>query len=78
MMIRRDGQRRQQRTKADKQIHTGLSNIHKYWPVNQTTLTGAIPFTPDSGSLPKDCPNGIHWGRRLWLLTIGDVSHDFQ
>jgi hypothetical protein len=45
---------------ADKQIHTRLSNIHKYWPVNQTTLTGVIPFTPDSGSLPKDHPNGIH------------------
>jgi hypothetical protein len=64
MMIRRDGQRRQQRTKetipADKKICTGLSNIHKYWLVNQTTLTGALPFTPDSGSLPKDCPNGVH------------------
>jgi hypothetical protein len=64
MMIRRDEQRRQQRTKetipADKQIHTGLSNIHKYQPVNQTTLTGAIPFTPDSGFLPKDRPNSIY------------------
>jgi hypothetical protein len=45
---------------ADKQICTGLSNMHKYRPVNQTTLTGAIPFTPDSGSLPKDRPNGVH------------------
>jgi hypothetical protein len=66
-MIRRDGQRRQQRTReiipADKQIRTGLSNIHKYRPVNQTTLTGAIPFTSDSGSLPKDRPKGVHWGR---------------
>jgi hypothetical protein len=64
MMIKRDEQRRQQRTRetipADKQIRTGLSNMHKYWPVNQTTLTGVIPFTPDSGSLPKDHPNGIH------------------
>jgi hypothetical protein len=64
MMIRREGQRRQQRTRetipADKQIHTGLSNMHKYQPVNQTTLTGVIPFTPDSGSLSKDHPNGIH------------------
>jgi hypothetical protein len=64
MMIRADGQRRQQTTKetipADKQIHTGLSNTHKYQLVNQTTLTGAFPFTPDSGSLPKDHPNGVH------------------
>jgi hypothetical protein len=64
MMIRKDEQRKQQRTKetipADKQICTGLSNIHKYQPVNQTTLTGVIPFTPDSGSLPKDHPNGTH------------------
>jgi hypothetical protein len=64
MMIRRKGQRRQQRTRetipADKQIHTGLSNIHKYWLVNQTTLTGTLPFTTDSGFLPKVCPNGIH------------------
>jgi hypothetical protein len=64
MMIRREGQRRQQRTReripADKQIHTGLFNKHKYRPVNQTTLTGTIPFTPDSRSLPKDHPNGVH------------------
>jgi hypothetical protein len=48
------------RDNSSRQIHTGLSNIHKYRPVNQTTLTGALPFTPDSGSLPKDCPKGIH------------------
>jgi hypothetical protein len=48
------------RDNSSRQIRTGLSNIHKYQPVNQTTLTGALPFTPDSGSLPKDCPNGAH------------------
>jgi hypothetical protein len=61
MMIRGEVQRRKHRTRetipADKQIHTGLSNMHKYRLANQTTLTGIIPFTPDSGSLPKDCPN---------------------
>jgi hypothetical protein len=57
MMIRRDGQRRQQTTKetipADIQICTGLSKIHKYRPVNQTTLTGILPFTPDQDPYPK-------------------------
>jgi hypothetical protein len=41
-------------------FHTGLSNIHKYRLVNQTALIGVIPFTSDSGSLPKDHPNGSH------------------
>jgi hypothetical protein len=48
------------RDNSSRQIRTGLSNIHKYRRVNQTTLTGILPFTPDSGSLPKDHPNGVH------------------